>query len=53
MKLLRQTHSARPAPPAELSQYQAVYSLSETGAWFLAAADQPAGVQTALAEQSR
>ena len=43
----------RAAPPAELSQYQAVYSLSETGAWFLAAADQPAGVQTALAEQSR
>jgi predicted transglutaminase-like cysteine proteinase len=43
----------RAAPPAELRQYQAVYSLSETGAWFLAAADQPAGVQTALAEQSR
>jgi predicted transglutaminase-like cysteine proteinase len=41
------------APPAEMRQYQAVYSLSETGAWFLAAADKPAGVQTAMADLDR
>lgn len=43
----------RATPPAELRQYQAVYSLSETGAWFLAAADKPAGVQTAMADATR
>ncbi|MEN3975888.1 transglutaminase-like cysteine peptidase [Emcibacter sp. SYSU 3D8] len=41
------------AAPSELRQYQAVYSLSETGAWFLAAADQPAGVATAMADLGR
>lgn len=39
----------RATPPAELRQYQAVYSLSETGAWFLAAS-RPAGVQTAMTD---
>ncbi len=41
------------APPAEIRQYQAVYTLSETGAWFLAAADKPAGAQTASADIPR
>ena len=39
----------RATPPDQLRQYQAVYSLSETGAWFLAAADKPANAQAALA----
>lgn len=43
----------RATPPAELRQYQAVYSLSETGAWFLAAAGKPAGVRTAMADAAR
>lgn len=43
----------RAAPPAELRQYQAVYSLSETGAWFLAAADKSTGVLTAMAGLNR
>jgi predicted transglutaminase-like cysteine proteinase len=41
------------APPAELRQYQAVYTLSETGAWFLTAADGPAGAQAAMADIDR
>ncbi|MGE0665609.1 MAG: transglutaminase-like cysteine peptidase [Sphingomonadales bacterium] len=40
-------------PPSALPQYKAVYSLSETGAWFLTAADGPVGVQTALADMAR
>lgn len=42
----------RATPPAELRQYQAVYALSETGAWFLAAS-RPAGVQTAMTDLAR
>jgi len=42
----------RATPPDELRQYQAVYSLSETGAWFLAAS-KAAGVRTAMAAVTR